>query len=502
MVPCGASRASRPRSSASSPSTLSLRCMVQPLRRLAYGKRLRALHAYVRLSSSTSSAVPLAVGAYCVWGRCGPRLWRLPTGRCSLTSATQQQYRRGQDAGVGWCCCAARRVGWHGVLSEAAADRFPGRQRRRLRDARSAAQHFRVRGCAHAGPARRAPRRAAAVASAPTCACGDGAHAVRLGRCGGTAPCRDPRGTRTGCGRQRSSTRRCRGAARFCVCSRLGGFRGSLESAAAVGTRGNRRRRVQPGSWRCAAVRHLACTETACAAGGRRATWVRAFAKHAAAARFIERFFLHCLPRARLTWRWLHCCRGISSTLCALDALALRGYDVDAVVIIESENALNNADAVRAHLPIGTLLMALPALPTALAASDTPESGVPNHVAKWLDACAPQFRELALALQGAHERRIAAFAAMPSQARAKLWWPFTQHDDVRDADVTVVDGRSGDALLVHDAEQVRHASLCITAMPAHAIAQARIVPLFDACSSWWTQGVSAAMQPRLTRAIG
>lgn len=196
------------------------------------------------------------------------------------------------------------------------------------------------------------------------------------------------------------------------------------------------------------------------------------------------------------------CCRGISSTLCALDALALRGYDVDAVVIIESENALNNAESVRAHLPSSTLLMALPALPTASEEPDTLKLGVPTHVALWLDACAPQFRELASALQQAHERRAAAFAAMPSQARAKLWWPFTQHDDVRDADVTVVDGRSGDALLVHNPEEVR---VCVSAtptMPAYATAQASIIPLFDACSSWWTQGVSAAAQPQLTRAIG
>jgi dethiobiotin synthetase/adenosylmethionine--8-amino-7-oxononanoate aminotransferase len=27
-------------------------------------------------------------------------------------------------------------------------------------------------------------------------------------------------------------------------------------------------------------------------------------------------------------------------------------------------------------------------------------------------------------------------------------------------------------------------------------------PLVDACSSWWTQGVSAALQPRLARVVG
>ena len=179
---------------------------------------------------------------------------------------------------------------------------------------------------------------------------------------------------------------------------------------------------------------------------------MRAFAKHAAALCHLEHALF--LSLAGYGTSLVACCRGISSTLCALDALSFRGYDVDAVVIIESETALNNADAVRAHLPSGTLLMALPALPTALGAPESPTFGVPTHVAQWLDDCAPQFRELASALQQAHERRTAAFAAMPSQARAKLWWPFTQHDDVRDEDVTVVDGRSGDALLVHNANEV------------------------------------------------
>ena len=132
----------------------------------------------------------------------------------------------------------------------------------------------------------------------------------------------------------------------------------------------------------------------------------------------------------------------------------LRGYGVEAVVIIDSEDGLNNADAVRAHLPRDIVLVSLPALPAASGAPASAGKRVPPHVARWLDACAPQFRVLARALQQAHARRVSAFAVMPSQARAKLWWPFTQHDDVRDADVSVVDGRFGDALLVHHASEV------------------------------------------------
>ena len=380
------------------------------------------------------------------------------------------------------------------MLPQAAADGLSGRQRRRLCGASGAARRLRGGGRAHAGPARCAARRPATAA--PVCAGRDGADAVRLARRSWTASGRDPR--RTSRGGQRGCTRGRTRASRFCVCFLLARCCGSLERTAAAGARGNRRRGVQPGSWRGAAVRHLALAETACAAGGRRTTRVRAPGNPGVAAAHSSPSGVAALASCSLLTGCA--CRGISSTLCALDALALRGYDVEAVVIIDSEDGLNNADAVRAHLPRGTLLFALPALP---AGADAGAEGcVSPRVARWLDACAPQFRELARSLQHAHARRLAAFAAAPSQARAKLWWPFTQHDDVRDADVTVVDGRSGDALLVHNAAEVRLHALGGVARRSRIHAQASITPLFDACSSWWTQGVSAAMQPQLTRAVG
>jgi dethiobiotin synthetase/adenosylmethionine--8-amino-7-oxononanoate aminotransferase len=156
----------------------------------------------------------------------------------------------------------------------------------------------------------------------------------------------------------------------------------------------------------------------------------------------------------------------VSTTLCALDALALRGYSVEAVVMLECEDGLSNADAVRQHLPPGTPLVALPALP---APADgalqgvAPDGSLPPHVLHWLRACEPQFAALAATLRRAHAQRVADLAAAPARARATLWWPFTQHDDVRDEDVTVIDARSGDELLVHDPQQARaHACvLCV-----------------------------------------
>ena len=166
-------------------------------------------------------------------------------------------------------------------------------------------------------------------------------------------------------------------------------------------------------------------------------------------------------------------CRGISTTLCALDALALRGYDVAAVVLLESAgSALRNADELRQHLAPSVPLFLLPQLPAAVGEAD------------WLRESAGGAAALVAGLRGAHARRLRELHLAPEQALRTLWWPFTQHERVRLDDVTVVDARHGDSLLVHDA------------------AEQSVSPLLDACSSWWTQGVSSAEQPALARTIG
>ena len=149
--------------------------------------------------------------------------------------------------------------------------------------------------------------------------------------------------------------------------------------------------------------------------------------------------------------------RGVSTTLCSLDALALRGYDVAAVVLLDVDG-LNNADAIRTHLPVGTPLIALPPAPLAAhtdAASMPSDEQIDAPLAQWLDASAHSFAALAATLRSWHARRVAALQAAPARARSTLWWPFTQHDDVRDDDVTVIDARVGDEIIVHDAAQAR-----------------------------------------------
>lgn len=169
---------------------------------------------------------------------------------------------------------------------------------------------------------------------------------------------------------------------------------------------------------------------------------------------------------------------GISTTLCALEALAIRGYDVATVVLLEgSGSRLRNSDALRQHLPPGVPLFLLPAMP---AAGEDAER-------RWIEASREGALALAAALRASHERRVRDLSLAPERALRTLWWPFTQHERVRASDVTVVDARYGDALLAHDTA---------------AGGPGAVSPLLDACSSWWTQGVSAAEQPALARAIG
>lgn len=58
-------------------------------------------------------------------------------------------------------------------------------------------------------------------------------------------------------------------------------------------------------------------------------------------------------------------------------------------------------------------------------------------------------------------------------AKAKLWWPFTQHTNVQQDDVTVIDARCGEQYAVYQkAKDTQKAELQLQ---------------YDACASWWTQ---------------
>lgn len=50
---------------------------------------------------------------------------------------------------------------------------------------------------------------------------------------------------------------------------------------------------------------------------------------------------------------------------------------------------------------------------------------------QWLIASGPAFGRLLELLQQHHAQRVEWLAAAADEARAKVWWPFTQHGNVQ-----------------------------------------------------------------------
>jgi dethiobiotin synthetase len=201
---------------------------------------------------------------------------------------------------------------------------------------------------------------------------------------------------------------------------------------------------------------------------------------------------------------------GISATISAYESLLLRGYDVEAVVLMSDED-LGNASAIRQHFrgevggawgrgrgagaeglgwagwaacragrrpglaawaagasgqgrrpaPGGPLRCPAPCLPSSPAQahrmgseftvvalpmcappSEQPSSGALDpQLRAWLHASSKPFAGLLQLLKLRHQQRLLQLQSAKARAKASFWWPFTQHSNLGDGAVTVVDSR-------------------------------------------------------------
>lgn len=69
---------------------------------------------------------------------------------------------------------------------------------------------------------------------------------------------------------------------------------------------------------------------------------------------------------------------------------------------------------------------------------------------------------------------VARLQQARSSAKSRLWWPFTQHTNVQQDDVTVIDARCGEQYAVYQPSNARREA-------------AQLQLQYDACASWWTQ---------------
>ncbi|OQR95254.1 adenosylmethionine-8-amino-7-oxononanoate aminotransferase [Achlya hypogyna] len=149
---------------------------------------------------------------------------------------------------------------------------------------------------------------------------------------------------------------------------------------------------------------------------------------------------------------------GISATMSALDSLLLRGYDVTCIVLIEQDNLSNGPAISDRAAELGIPVFALDKLP--------PQ---PEPLAKWYQRSTDAFDAIYDSIAATHRERLARLQALPAIAKETLWWPFTQHKSNKG--VLVIDSAYGDTFATYNATTNA------------------VEPMYDACASWWTQGV-------------
>jgi dethiobiotin synthetase/adenosylmethionine--8-amino-7-oxononanoate aminotransferase len=173
---------------------------------------------------------------------------------------------------------------------------------------------------------------------------------------------------------------------------------------------------------------------------------------------------------------------GIAGTLSALESLILRGYDVAAIVLVETEG-YDNVSALREYATRQFKLRsgsgeALFQSPNQSIVSVPPIPVDPNEpLHEWYDSSpvAETFSRLDDYLQNSWEGQVSDLQGLRAAGRDVLWWPFTQHGNVETDDkVTLIDSAAGDEFSV------------LADSPSGGLER---IPMFDACASWWTQGV-------------
>uniref|UniRef100_A0A0E0AST9 Dethiobiotin synthase n=1 Tax=Oryza glumipatula TaxID=40148 RepID=A0A0E0AST9_9ORYZ len=163
---------------------------------------------------------------------------------------------------------------------------------------------------------------------------------------------------------------------------------------------------------------------------------------------------------------------GISSTLSAYETLLLRGYDVGSVIL--EDRGLSNDRFLLSYLRKRVPVHVLPPIP------EDPK----DDLTDWFSESSSAFSSLKDSLQSFHSRRVQRLNSMQRKSKDLLWWPFTQHDLVPVDSVTVIDSRFGENF------------------SAYKVKDKTIVPQFDACASWWTQGPDSNLQIELARDMG
>ncbi|CAE7095647.1 unnamed protein product [Rhizoctonia solani] len=164
---------------------------------------------------------------------------------------------------------------------------------------------------------------------------------------------------------------------------------------------------------------------------------------------------------------------GISSTISAYESMVMRGYTIDLVLCMLdqplSKTYLNHEFLTPWFAERGIPVCApLPPPPKC----DDDRSNMEAYYARIADGPG-EIQRADQILARAHRVRLKKLEGMPQRATKSFWWPFVQHDFIKnpDKDITTIDSAYGDSFSVH--------SLNTTG--------SLLKPHLDGSASWWTQ---------------
>lgn len=190
---------------------------------------------------------------------------------------------------------------------------------------------------------------------------------------------------------------------------------------------------------------------------------------------------------------------GISTTIASYEALLLRGYIVDAVLLFHDDYYRNSEYLQLYFAERGVRVSAVPRPPPLLSDSAAnfleTEKYYNSIVPSSNDQNANAVGDIVDYLDRCHTERLEELVSMPRRTLDTVWWPFVQHGLVKgEHDVTVIDSAHLDFFNIH---RVSPAGSGLPAPSDHGLSM--LSPEFDGSASWWTQTVGHA-NPWLTLA--
>ncbi|KAG6886903.1 hypothetical protein C0992_001699 [Termitomyces sp. T32_za158] len=167
---------------------------------------------------------------------------------------------------------------------------------------------------------------------------------------------------------------------------------------------------------------------------------------------------------------------GISSTIAAYEALLLRGYIVDAVLLFSDSYYRNEEYLAQYFADRNVWLASFEKPPALLSNPDENFRSTDAYYDRLMHSPDGQSALDAVKhLDHAHTSRLAELDSMPRRTLDSVWWPFVQHSHFQsEADVNVIDSASSDFFSTY------------TKTPASPTASL-LSPQLDSSASWWTQ---------------